>query len=195
MSRATVARRKAHAACGSCNIDVPLDCDDGKRPRPEGCCRGPGLSDEARAPHRSVSAGRGQRYACAHVRREVDRSVGAANRRGQSRWSGHHDRDGPRGARSAGRLHHSAFLDRHARDFPQSVQQAGLRSDQGFRAHHASCHRAHRAVPESRGARQFGERADRARQGEAGRSQVCIRRQRHACSTCRTRAAGPPSRG
>ena len=136
---------------------------------------------EARADHRAVRSGRRGRHAAAPARPAPRADVGPAGggrepdraRPGTSAWS--------MGAKAApGRLHAHLGAGRQPRDQPAPLLEALVRRPEGLHADHAGRVGAERARPESRGAGEQPEGADRVREGPARQAHLRLWRRRDA---------------
>ena len=168
-----------------------------------------GLSDEAGAADHPVPARRQQRHRRAHRRHPAGRAARPAGGRRQPRRRRRRHRRPSCVAKAAGRRLHAADRSRsRTRSTPGSTS-CTLRPDQVLRCRSRMLGSGpERRDGPSRSAREVDQGADRARQAEAGRAAIRIRRASAASSisaassssswpasiscTCRSRAAARP---
>ena len=128
------------------------------------------LSQQVRALHRALCAGRQLGRARAHARAEARRFARPDLRDRQPARRGQHDRHRCRGESDAGRLHDHPV--RHAaHDQSEHPRESALRSGEGFRADHDRRRVADVSVRESlRSARRTSRSSSRSRKRSRGRS-------------------------
>ena len=116
---------------------------------------------------------------------EAVRRAGSTGHHQQSRRRRRHDRRGAGRQVRPGRLHAAAEHDRNPRHRPAHLRQPAVRSGEGLRAGHPDREIAADHGDQRRASRPHRCRRDRARESEAGRAQLLVRRHRRRAASGR----------